>query len=262
MTGTNKRLATVTDAKGIGVMQTTDQHETTGAEGGAHLRRATDFQAVLLAMAGHDLRQPLQIIQSAHDRLGIGIRTKSQQEMLQLGQHAIDRLTGQLDQLLGALRLYEHSREAAKLSPVQLEPLFRQVCSENDESAWRKGIDIIVCPTCASVMSNALLLNGILRNLIGNAIKYTDPKGRILIGCRRSGQNIRIDVCDTGIGITDEQVSRIFEAFTRVDYARCDGLGVGLFIVRRAVEVLGHRVDVSSAVSRGSRFSIFARRAD
>jgi two-component system phosphate regulon sensor histidine kinase PhoR len=242
MTNTSKRPAIVSDAR-------------------AGPQRATDFQAVLLAMAGHDLRQPLQIIQSAHDRLGVGIRTKFKQEMLALGQHAIDRLTGELDELLGALRLYEHSREA-KLSPVQLEPLFRQACSENDESAWRKGIDIIVCPTCASVMSNELLLNGILRNLIGNAIKYTDPKGRVLIGCRRSGENIRIDVCDTGIGITDEQVSRIFEAFTRVDYARCEGLGVGLFIVRRAVEVLGHHIDVSSAVSRGSRFSIFARRAD
>jgi two-component system phosphate regulon sensor histidine kinase PhoR len=262
MTNTSIWPAIVSDASGIGVMRSTEQPVTLVMAGRAGLQRATDFQAVLLAMAGHDLRQPLQIIQSAHDRLGIGIRTKFKQEMLELGQHAIDRLTGQLDQLLGALRLYEHSREAAKLSPVQLEPLFRQACSENDESARRKGIDITVCPTRASVMSNALLLNGILRNLIGNAIKYTDPEGRILIGCRRSGQDIRIDVCDTGIGITDEQVSRIFEAFTRVDYARCDGLGVGLFIVRRAVEVLGHRVYVSSAVSRGSRFSIFARRAD
>jgi DNA-binding winged helix-turn-helix (wHTH) protein len=107
-------------------------------------------------------------------------------------------------------------------------------------------------------MSNAVLLNGILRNLVSNAIKYTEPNGRILIGCRRSGQAVRIDVCDTGIGIAGEQLSRIFEAFTRLDSTRCDGLGVGLFIVRRAIEVLGHRIDVSSVVSRGSRFSIFA----
>jgi signal transduction histidine kinase len=73
---------------------------------------------------------------------------------------------------------------------------------------------------------------------------------------------VRIDVCDTGIGITSEQLSRIFEAFTRLDSTRCDGLGIGLFIVRRAIEVLGHRIDVSSAVSRGSRFSIFAARTD
>ena len=119
-----------------------------------------------------------------------------------------------------------------------------------------------MCPTGAYVMSNAVLLNGILRNLVGNAVKYTEPKGRVLIGCRRWGEDVRIDVCDTGIGITDEHLPRIFDAFTRLDSTRCDGLGIGLFIVRRAIEVLGHRVDVDSVASRGSRFSIFATRVD
>jgi two-component system phosphate regulon sensor histidine kinase PhoR len=261
MTRTNKRLAIVTNGKGAGVVRTTERPVTLGMAGSADLQRTTDFQAVLLAMTGHDLRQPLQIIQSSHELLGIGVRTKSEQHLLQRGQHAIDRLNGQLDQLLGAVRLYEHSKEA-NLSPVALEPLFRQAYHENEEGAFRKGIDVRVCPTGASVMSNAVLLNSILRNLVSNAIKYTEPKGRILIGCRRSGQNVRIDVCDTGIGITEEQFSRIFEAFTRLDSTRCEGLGVGLFIVRRAIELLGHRIDVCSAVSRGSRFSIFATRAE
>jgi two-component system phosphate regulon sensor histidine kinase PhoR len=261
MTDTRKRLAIVTDARGAGVMRATEQTIGLGMAGRADRQRTTDFQAVLLAMAGHDLRQPLQIIQSSHELLGIGIRTKSEQHLLQTSQHAIDRLNGQLDQLLDALRLCEHSREA-RLSPVALEPLFRQARHENKKSALMKGIDIRVCPTGASVMSNAVLLNGILRNLVGNAIKYTEPKGRVLIGCRRSGQNVRIDVCDTGIGIAGEQLSKIFEAFTRLDSTRCDGLGVGLFIVRRAIEVLGHRIDVSSVASLGSRFSIFATRPD
>jgi len=261
MTDTNERLAIVTDAKGAGAMRATERPITLGMAGGGDPQRTTDFQALLLAMAGHDLRQPLQIIQSSHELLGIGIRTKSEQRLLQKGQHAINRLNGQLDQLLGAVRLYEHSK-GAKLSPVALEPLFRQACHENAESALQKGIDIRVCPTGASVMSNAVLLNGVLRNLVSNAIKYTEPKGRILVGCRRSGRNARIDVCDTGIGIAGEQLSKIFEAFTRLDSTRCDGFGVGLFIVRRAIEVLGHRIDVSSVASRGSRFSIFATRTD
>ncbi len=261
MTDTNKRLSIVTDARGIGLMRATKQPVALGMVGRADPQRTTDFQAVLLAMAGHDLRQPLQTIQSSHDLLGIGVRTKSEQRLLQTGQHAINRLNGLLDQLLGAVRLYEHSTEAM-LSPVALDPLFRQACQENAESAMQKGIDIRVRPTGASVMSNAVLLNGILRNLVSNAIRYTEPNGRILIGCRRSGQNVRIDVCDTGIGIAAEQLSRIFEAFTRLDSTRCDGLGVGLFIVRRAIEVLGHRIDVSSVASRGSRFSIFATRTD
>src|SRR6266851_490138 len=90
MTDTNRRLAIVTDARGIGVMRATEQSVTLGMAGRADPQRTTDFQAVLLAMAGHDLRQPLQIIQSSHELLGIGVRTKSEQDLLQTGQHAID----------------------------------------------------------------------------------------------------------------------------------------------------------------------------
>jgi two-component system, OmpR family, phosphate regulon sensor histidine kinase PhoR len=261
MTDANKRIAIATDARGGGVVQATEQSVFSGMGGRVDPQRTPDFQAVLLAMASHDLRQPLQVIQSSHNLLGSGIRTKSEQRLLQRGQRAIDGLNGMLDQLLSAVRLFEHSREA-RLSPVALEPLLRQACRENAEGALRKRIDIRVCPTSASVVSNTVLLNGVLRNLVSNAIKYTEPDGRILIGCRRSGRNVRIDVCDTGIGIAGEQLLRIFEAFTRLDSMRCDGLGVGLFIVRRAIEVLEHRIDVSSVASRGTRFSIFAARAD
>src|SRR5258705_12187606 len=124
MTDTNERLAIVTDARAIGVMRATEQPVILGMAGRADPQRTTDFQAVLLAMAGHDLRQPLQIIQSSHELLGIGVRTKSEQILLQRGQHAINRLNGQLDQLLEAVRLCEHSKEA-KLSPFALEPLVR-----------------------------------------------------------------------------------------------------------------------------------------
>jgi len=84
---------------------------------------------------------------------------------------------------------------------------------------------------------------------------------RHLIGCRRSGSEVRIDVYDSGIGIAPEQLHRIFEAFERIDSARCEGLGIGLFVVRRAVGLLDHRIEISSAVSQGSRFSIFAPRS-
>jgi signal transduction histidine kinase len=69
-------------------------------------------------------------------------------------------------------------------------------------------------------------------------------------------------VYDTGIGITGDQMPRIFEAFTRLDPAQHDGLGIGLFIVRQAIGILGHRIDVTSTPRRGSRFSIFADRAE
>src|SRR5229473_1057906 len=90
MTHTNKRLATFTSAKEARVMRATKQPATLEMAVRADLQRTADFQVVLLAMAGHDLRQPLQIIQGSHDLLGIGVRTKFEQRQLQRGQHAIN----------------------------------------------------------------------------------------------------------------------------------------------------------------------------
>jgi signal transduction histidine kinase len=75
---------------------------------------------------------------------------------------------------------------------------------------------------------------------------------------RRTRQKVRIDVCDTGIGLSPVQLSRLFQAFQRLHSTRCDGVGIGLFVVRRAVELLGHEIDVNSIPSRGSRFSVIA----
>ena len=224
------------------------------------LRSTIDFQAALLGMAGHDLRQPPAVIRLTYEWLGSPVRTKSDLELLELGGKAVQRLTEQLDRLATALHLYEETKYI-EISSVAVAPQLWQACDENKDAALQKDLSIRVCLTSASVMSNKTLLNVILRNLVSNAIKYTKPGGRILIGCRGSGDEVRIDVCDTGIGIAQEQLPRIFEAFNRLDSTRCEGLGLGLFIVRRAIDVLGHRITVSSAVSKGSRFSIFASRA-
>jgi two-component system, OmpR family, phosphate regulon sensor histidine kinase PhoR len=255
-------LVKVTETRGtFGTEQVAKRPITWSMTAEAAPQKPSEFESVLLAIAGHDLRQPLQVIQGAHDFLGLGIRTETELRLLRSGQGAIDRLRDQLDQLLAALRLREHA-EGVKLSPVPVGPLFRQACRENEILALRKGVSLRIVETTATIHSNALLLSTILRNLVSNAIKYTQPGGRILLGCRHVDQNVRIDVYDTGIGIAGDQMPRIFEAFTRLDPARRDGLGVGLFIVRQAVGLLGHRVDINSAPSQGSRFSIFATKTD
>jgi two-component system, OmpR family, phosphate regulon sensor histidine kinase PhoR len=226
----------------------------------ARPQKVSNFEAVLLAIAGHDLRQPLQVIQSAHERLGYGVRTSSELRCLRSGQIAIDRLKEQLEQLLTAMRVQESTRRL-ELAPVRIQQVLRQACRENEHAALSKGITIHTVSSDAIVLSDSLLLSAALRNLVSNAVKYTQSGGRILVGCRRSGSQIRIDVYDTGIGIPDDQVPRIFEAFTRLDTAQCDGLGIGLFIVRQALGILGHRIEVASTPSRGSRFSIFAARS-
>jgi signal transduction histidine kinase len=222
-----------------------------------NLQRAGEFVAVLLAMAGHDLRQPLQVISSAYGKLAKRLDGSRDWEYLQRGELAIAQLVEQLDHLVEASRLYERAA-ALEPAPVQLAPLLAGICRDNSEMAQQKDLRFDVLSGRTAVMSDAVLLDGILRNLIRNAIKYTPRGGRILIGCRQRGPVVRIEVHDTGIGIPPEDLARIFEAFHRVDKTRSDGLGLGLFIVRRAVDLLGHHIDVRSTVGRGSCFAIVA----
>jgi two-component system, OmpR family, phosphate regulon sensor histidine kinase PhoR len=134
----------------------------------------SDFESVLLAIAGHDLRQPLQVVQSAHELLGMGIRTSSELRHLRSGQNAIDRLKEQLAQLQTALRIREHTK-GLKLTPVCLKQVLRQVYRENEEAALRKGISLRMVSSDATIMSDCLLLGAALRNLVSNAVKYTEP---------------------------------------------------------------------------------------
>jgi two-component system, OmpR family, phosphate regulon sensor histidine kinase PhoR len=226
----------------------------------ARPHRVSSFEAVLLAIAGHDLRQPLQVIQRAHDLLGRGVRTSSEVRSLRSGQNAIYWLKEQLEQILTALRVEESTRRR-ELEPVHVHRVLRQVCRESELAALGRGIRMRMVSSDAMILSDSLLLGATLPNLVSNAARYTEPGGgRILLGCRHSRSGIRIDVYDTGSGIPGEHISRIFEGFIRLDTAQCDGLGIGLFIVSQALGILGHRIDVASTPGRGSRFSIFVLR--
>jgi two-component system, OmpR family, phosphate regulon sensor histidine kinase PhoR len=218
---------------------------------------AQEFQTTVVGMMGHDLRQPLQVIQGTFALLRSRLEEMPQQAWLDRGERAVTTLTEQLDCLVDAFYLAEHSNEL-EVSPVGLGPLFWRLLHENEDAALQRGIDLRGISTHAYVLSNPVLLGCILRNLLTNAIRYTEPGGRILIGCRRRGAEIRIDVYDTGIGIPEQQFPRIFESFTRVAPESGNGLGIGLSIVRRSLEVLGHRIKVRSVVGEGSLFSIYA----
>jgi signal transduction histidine kinase len=225
------------------------------------LQGVTDFETVMLAIAGHDMRQPLQVIQSTHELLGLGLQTSSQLKYLRLGQDAIDRLKEQLSQLLMAMRIQAQTG-TLELTPILVQDLLHEAAAENEDAAFRKGVGLRTVGTNAVTNSNSFLLTAALRNLISNAVKYTRPGGRILVGCRHKNTSLRIDVYDTGIGIPGECMPKIFEAFTRLDTVQRDGIGIGLFIVRQALGLLGYQIEVASSPSRGSRFSIVVPRLD
>ena len=115
-----------------------------------------------------------------------------------------------------------------------------------------------VVPSSLTVRSDPKLLAQTIGNLVSNAIKYTD-KGKVLLGCRRSGDKLRIEVWDNGIGIPAEQLSAIFEEFHQLDNPareRSKGVGLGLAIVHRLADLLGHSVDVRSQPGKGSVFTV------
>jgi signal transduction histidine kinase len=138
------------------------------------LLRIIDFHTALLAMAAHDLRQPLQVIMNSYSWLGRRPIEASERKHVERGELAVSQLTTQLDLLIEAIRLRERSPEA-ELAPVELQSFLAELCRDYAELARHKGVVLNFTPTRASVMSNHTLLAGILRNLIRNALKYAAP---------------------------------------------------------------------------------------
>jgi two-component system CheB/CheR fusion protein len=220
----------------------------------------SDFSATLLAMTGHDLRQPLQVITSAHDVLARTLASEEQREELRRARNATARLASMLGQLVEALQLRERSGDDLHL-PVPLRPVLEDLAAEFAEMAWLKGITLVVAAARGTAVSHPVLLTGMLRNLVRNSIDYTPAGGGVWVTCRRCGSELRIEVRDTGVGIRATALSAIFKAFRRADDSRPDGLGLGLYIVKHAADLLGHRVEVRSAEGSGSCFTVVANAA-
>jgi signal transduction histidine kinase len=217
-----------------------------------------DFYTVLLSMAGHDLRSRLQVIASAHRLLAKRL-DGPEKLYLEHGQIAATQLSRQLEGILEAFRVYQNHRVV--LGPVSLVPVMNVIEREAGALARRRNIDFVVEPAEARVCSNGVLLASILRNLVENALKYTAPGGHVEAHCDCGPSSVRIDVTDTGVGIAPAHLPKIFDAFHRVEGNNEEGLGLGLFIAKRAARLLHHRLEVSSELGRGSQFSLVAELA-
>jgi signal transduction histidine kinase len=219
-----------------------------------------DLCAALLAIASHDLRQPLQVIMGAHHLLAKTLDGRSEQVQLARAESATGKLVDQLDQLVDALRLFDPPSGAHR-EVVELAPLFALFEAEFAEAARLKGVRLGVVATRARVLGNPVLLRSILRNLIRNAIDYTPAGGSVVVAARRRGGAVHLEVRDNGIGIPARDLADIFKAFHRADNTRADGLGLGLFIVKCAAAFLAYPLEVQSALGKGSRFTVVAKDA-
>ena len=219
--------------------------------------RANKAKSVFLASASHDLRQPLNAMQMYIAALQSKVKDK---EILRIIED-INSVSISTARLLNALL------DVSELEVGAIKPRF-EIFSVNNilisifqsflPLAKDKELDFRVVPSSFYVRSDPALLNRILGNFMSNAIRYTD-KGSVLIGCRKRGDKVVIEVWDTGCGISDDQMSLIYEDFYQIENKERDrgkGLGLGLALAKRLAESLEHTIDSKSTLGNGSCFSV------
>lgn len=218
-----------------------------------------------LAAASHDLLQPLHaarlFIAALKDEPD-GAARSGARLLAENADRSIESAHGLLKALLNLSRL-EAGGVRPTVAPLSVEALFGDLRREFTPIAEAKGLTLTIAPSRFWVASDRDLLRSLLQNLIGNAIRYTD-RGGVLVGARRAGGMIRFEIHDTGRGVAPEQQDLIFTEFTRLPARGGDepGVGLGLAIVRRVAELLGHPLELKSTPGRGTTFAVSAPRAE
>jgi signal transduction histidine kinase len=207
----------------------------------------------LMAVAGHDLKQPLQVMVMAIDRIRNKLTDEKDRQRLGYAIDAGMRMAEELDRL-AETSVLQTGFGAPDVKPFPIADVFESILANWRLHAESKGLELVVVPSQAQVVSDPTMLRAIVGNLVGNAIKYTE-RGRVLVGCRRHGTTLTIEVLDSGTGIPTEQLAAIFDAFHQINPAS-EGLGLGLSIVRRTAEALGHEIELKSDLARGSHFTV------
>ncbi|MCC4307006.1 hybrid sensor histidine kinase/response regulator [Alcanivorax marinus] len=233
------------------------------SEVNSQLEQANEGKTRFLAAAGHDLMQPLNAAQLFASSLAQRLGQRGDEfgyERQVLGH--IDSSLRAAEQIISALleisRLDTGTMQAHP-SVVAVRPLMEQLGEEFSVLARAEGLDLHTVFSDLRVRTDEALLRRVLQNLLSNAVRYTE-RGRVLFGCRRRGDTLRIEIWDTGPGIPEDQHTRVFHEFMRLPQQgrrQVKGLGLGLAIADRICRLLGHRITVDSWPGRGTVFSVY-----
>ena len=238
------------------------RHETAILERESHLQDAWKSaeladraKSSFLAAASHDLRQPLQTLKLLQAALVLHHPSGEARHLVAGIGQSLETMTSILSSLLDVNRL-ESGNLRPSVSEFSLSEIFESLAGGFVAPAQEKGLRLRIVPSRLIIRSDRRMLEEMIRNLLSNAIRYTD-RGRILLGCRRAGDNVQIEVWDSGVGITEEQLPHIFQEYYQgTDGTHRGGFGLGLAIVKRLGEILDHRVEVRSIPGEGTRFFI------
>ena len=226
------------------------------------LALANEAKTRFLAAASHDLRQPIHALSLFVGELRASRLPQRSSALARQIEQSVESLSELLEALLDLSKL-DVGAIHAEARPLALQPLLSRLAAQFEPSARSKGVALTQVRTSLWVHSDPLLLERILLNLIANAVRYTD-RGRILVGCRRRGDNVELLIADTGIGIDPAHIANIFQEFFRaapIERSAGGGLGLGLAIVKRLALLLNHRVDVESTLGKGTVMRVSLPRA-
>jgi two-component system CheB/CheR fusion protein len=210
-----------------------------------------------LAVASHDLRQPLQSLSLLQGMLAKMVEGERAQTLVARLDKTLRGMAGMLNTLLDINRI-KTGTVRPDVVDFPIGDVLDRLRDELIYHAEARSLALRVLPCRLSVHSDPQLLEHMLRNLLSNALKYT-PHGKVLVGCRRREGRLCIETWDTGIGIPEKDFQTIFEEYHQLaadGTERSAGLGLGLSIVQRLGDILGHRISVRSRLGKGSVFSI------
>lgn len=221
------------------------------------LAEANRSKSRFLAAASHDLRQPLHALNLLVAQLGLEREPQKRERLTRRVEAAVEAINELFDGLLDISKL-EAGVVTADVCDFPIQQLLDRAQATFAADAAGKGLRIAVARSRAWVRSDPRLLERVVGNLVGNAVRYT-ARGGIVVGCRRRDGHLWIEVCDTGVGIAADKHREIFNEFYQVTppgTLRGEGLGLGLAIVARLCELLDHPVRIASVPGRGSCFGI------
>lgn len=219
--------------------------------------RANLAKSRFLAAASHDLRQPMHALVLFISELSSRSHPPETRRLVRQIAASAEAMENLLDSLLDISKL-----DAGVLQPeiraFPLQKIFDRLSADFRPVADERGLRLRIHATDAWTLSDPMLLERILLNLLSNALRYT-AQGTVMMACRRCGDHLRIEVRDSGMGIPRDAQEIVFQEFVQLDNperARHKGLGLGLAIVRRLTELLGHPLSLRSAHGRGSMFAV------
>ena len=207
-----------------------------------------------LRAASHDLLQPLSAAKLFLSHLEHGAHTDDQSELIRTITATLDSAGELIEALSNIARLDSQKFEMNRV-PLAIDRLFRRLEIDTRPLAKARDIDLRFVASSVTVESDPVYLRQIAQNIITNALKYT-TKNKVLVGMRRAGRGVWLEVIDQGPGIHPRDQERIFIEFERLSCTSQPGTGLGLSIVRRACEQLGHPLQLHSQVGLGTRFRV------